>query len=80
MGRVVVTLPFYTDQMLDGLPPSISAVGEFSLVPEVGTLRKLPYGTANHAICHINLEEKEDTPSGRELDICPRTCLRRIVK
>jgi len=83
MASVNATLPMYADIILPeltGLFPYLSAVGEFVLVPDAGTIRKLPYGTGTHAICHGNLKAKECISGKRDLDLCPRTCLKRIVE
>jgi glutamine synthetase len=83
LSNIFVCLPAFGDVPLPELPPYLTLVGEMSLVPEIGTIVRLPYGTRTHAACLVNLEEKDDGGlggSGKELDLCPRTVLRRILK
>lgn len=72
----------YKDHLVVGLPPTISCRGEICLVPDVkinnNNLRRLPYGSGTHALCMVDVEDK-DNPGGLFAG-CPRSCLKNILK
>ncbi|KAL0567716.1 hypothetical protein V5O48_014277 [Marasmius crinis-equi] len=57
-----------------------SAIGEYYLVLDLSTLRTLPY-KPGHVSCMAFFEEKVGDESGKvEVDICPRTALKKAVE
>lgn len=82
MANAVFGLMAHNDYLAAGLPHSIYCRGEFCLVPDVkpssGNLCRLPYGSGTHALCMVNLEDK-DNP-GVPFDACARSSLKNILK
>lgn len=81
MSNAVFGLMAHKDDLVVGLPPEISCRGEISLVPDltngIDDLRRLPYGSGSHALCMVNLEDK-DNPKV-PYAICPRSTLKKVL-
>lgn len=82
MSVALLGMHSHADVLVPGLPSVISCQGEMCGVPDITSnsvgLRRLLYGSGTHALCMVNLEEK-DNP-GVPFGGCPRSSLRRILK
>lgn len=82
LANAIFGLLVHEDRLVEGLPPEVSCRGEVCMVPDVtngiDNLRRLPYGSGAHALCMVDLEEK-DHP-GVPYAGCSRSCLKRILR
>lgn len=84
MSNAAMGLMVHEDHLAVGLPPEITCRGEMCLVPDITTssavcsLRRLPYGSGTHALCMVDLEEK-DYPAVA-FGGCPRSSLKNVLK
>lgn len=81
MANAVFGLMAQNDHLAVGLPAEISCCGELRLVPDmkkgVEHLYRLPYGSGAHAMCMVDVMEK-DRP-GVPFGGCARTSLKNIL-
>ncbi|XP_037045305.1 protein fluG-like [Bradysia coprophila] len=82
MANAALGMMRHVDQFPAGLPPAISCRGEVCMVPDVTSgidkLCRLPYGSGAHALCMVDLEEK-DNP-GVPFGGCARSSLKKILR
>ncbi len=82
MSTALLGVMVHEDHLAVGLPPTISCRGEMCLVPDltsgIDNLHRLPYGSGTHALCMVDLEEK-DNP-GVRFGGCARSSLKNILR
>jgi glutamine synthetase len=59
------------------LAPGFSAAGEYVYAPDLSTLRRCPYAPGHASV--MGWFQEKNGPS-MEVDLCPRTILRRVVE